>query len=821
MMATLAPVPGREPAPPRSAKPRARTGRSGGHLPGPPLLVAEQEERRESRPCVEHVPLVRGQGQYLDDLNLPDAVHVAFVRSPYAHARLRGVETGEAARQPGVLAVFSGMDLRALIQPIRALLQAPTYQVTEWYPLAWDKVRYVGEAVAVVVATDRYRAEDAAAHVRVHYEPLPAVVSASAAMAEGAPLVHEHLPSNVLFHTHVSTGGADVQFERAEVRVRATFKYPRVTGLAMENCGVLADYHQGTGELVVWSSTQVPHLLRDLLSQCLGQAANRLRVIAPDVGGGFGIKMHAFPEEVVVAFLARHLGRPVKWTQDRLENLQASIHAHDIQVEAELAASRDGTLVGLRAKAICDVGAYSAFPITCALEPYTVASALPGPYRFPHYAYEGWAVASNKCPVGAYRGVGFIMGPLVMEGLMDQLARELAMDPAEVRWKNMAPPEEFPFRSPSGALYDSGDYPALLQLALEQADYAGWREEQRQARAQGRLLGIGIACFVEPTGMGRGTYRKRGMVQVPAFDAATLRVGPEGEVEAFVSTPSQGQGQYTTLAQLLSQALGVPLEEIRVHLGDTAYCPYGTGTFASRSMVSGGGALLKAARKLREKLVLLAAAHWDVDPVHVEYTQGAVVLREDPNRRLTLCDLAHIAYTPFQELPPGCEPGLEVHCAYEPPPAVCSAAVHLALVEIDPQTGQVTPRRYLVAEDCGPVVNPQVVEGQIRGGVAQGIGSALLEELVYDDQGQLLTGTLMDYLVPGVCEVPEIEIVHMETPSPWSEGGLKGVGESGTIGAPAAITNAILDALQVNASSIQLPLTPERVLRLGSGKMEE
>jgi carbon-monoxide dehydrogenase large subunit len=762
----------------------------------------------------EQLPLLRGQGRYVDDLNPPNTVHVAFVRSPYAHAGVRSLDTEAAIRRPGVLAVLSGAELRSRIKPVRARLQAPAYHETDWYPLAWDKVRYVGEAVVAVVAEDRYRAEDAAGRVQVDYEPLPALTSTTQALTPDAPRVHEHLSDNVLFHTQLGSDEGKGAFENAEVRVRGTFRHPRVTGLAIENCGVLAEYRRETDELVVWSSNQVPHLLRDVLSECLGQPAHRLRVIAPDVGGAFGIKMHALPEELVVAYLARELGRPVKWTQDRLENLQASIHARDTVVEAELAACRDGTLVGIRATAICDVGAYSAFPVTCALEPYTIASTLAGPYRFTHFAYDGYAVATNKCPVGAYRGVGFVLGPLVIEGLLDQLARKLDMDPAELRAKNMAGPDEFPFQSPSGAVYDSGNYPRLLDMALNEAGYTAWRAEQETARGEGRLLGIGLACFVEPTGMGRGTYRRRGMLQMPAFDSATLRIDRKGHLEAYVSTPSQGQSQQTTFAQMLSQALGIPLETIQVYLGDTATCPYGSGTFASRSIVSGGGAILQATEKLRERLVRLAAAHWGTHPSQVWYANGTARLQDGSGKRLTWAELAEIAYSPLQDLPPDVEPGLEVHCAYDPPPAAWSAGVHLARVEIDPQTGKVAVRDYVVAEDCGCIVNQQVVDGQIRGGVAQGAGIALWEELVYDEQGQLLTGSLLDYLAPGAYELPDIRIVHLETPSPWTEGGHKGVAESGTIGAPAAIANAVLDALGASAGEVRLPLTPERVLGL-------
>ncbi len=770
-----------------------------------------------SIPCREHLPLLRGLGRYLDDIHLPGVVHVAFVRSPHAHARILDMATEEARAMPGVLAVITGQELRHQVRPIRALLDEPSYRVTDWHPLAWDKVRYVGEAVAAVVATDRYRAEDGAEQVLVRYEPLPAAPHADQALRPDAPRIHPELPDNLLLHARLGQGKDPDAFRQAPIRVSGRFQHPRVTGLPMEGCGVLAWHEPGADQLTVWSSNQVPHLLRDSLAECLGHPTHRLRVIAPEVGGGFGIKMQTLPEEIVVAHLARALGRPVKWTQDRMEHMQASIHARDIWVEAELALSQDGRILGLEARAVCDVGAYNSYPLTSALEPFTVASALPGPYDFPHYQVEVMAVATNKCPVGAYRGVGFVLGPLVMEGLLDRAARQLGMDPAELRRRNLPPPDAFPFPSPAGPTYDSGDYPALLDLALEQADYPALRRQQEEARAQGRLLGIGLACFVEVTGMGRGTYRKRGMVQIPAFDGAAIQVDRWGQVTVAVSTPSQGQGQRTTFAQLLARELGIPLESIQVRLGDTDLTPYGSGTFASRSLVSGGGALVQAAGKLQEKLIRLAAAHWEIHPEDVRYVDGAVEA-VDRSRRLTFQELAALAHEPFQEMPPGVEPGLAVEAAYNPPPAASSAAVHLALVEVDRETGLVQVLGYTVAEDCGPMINPQVVEGQVRGGVAQGIGIALLEEICYDREGQLLTGTLMDYLAPGICEMPDIHIAHMATPSPWTLHGSKGVGESGTIGAPAAITNAVLDALQVDPAEVRLPLTPERVWELIHGR---
>ncbi|NIR60335.1 MAG: xanthine dehydrogenase family protein molybdopterin-binding subunit [Gammaproteobacteria bacterium] len=768
----------------------------------------------------EEYPLLRGQGRYLDDLPVAGALHLALVRSPYACARLRRVAADAAASQPGVITVITGATLRKEVNPIRALLTADEdceYRATDWHAIAPDRVRCVGEIVAAVVAEDRYRAEDAAARIEVDYEELPAVPDAAAALQPDAPRVHAELSDNVLFRVRRRPSHGREAFEAAAVRVRGTFRHPRVAGLPIENCGAVADYHPATDELTLWSSTQIPHVLRDGLCRCLGHPTSRVRVIAPHVGGGFGTKMQLYPEEVIVAWASRKLGRPVRWSQDRMENLQAGFHARDIVVEAELAADASGELLGLRARAVCDVGAYSAFPLTCALEPHTVATGLPGPYRLGYFAYEGYAVATNRYPQGAYRGVGFPLGPLATEGLMDRLAHRLAVDPVALRLKNLLHPNELPFASASGARYDSGDYPRLVQLALEQAGYADWQARRRQARGSRRRLGIGMACFVEPTGMNRAVYRKRGMVHVPGFDAAVLRVTPEGALEAALSTPSQGQSQYTAFRRLVADALEIAPELISVKLGDTAATPYGSGTFASRSVVAGGGALLRAARRLRARLEDLAAVHWGLEGHEVAYAAGAV-RRADGAAALSLRELAEIAYTPFQELPPDREPGLSVAVAYDPPGVPFSAAVHVALVEVDICTGRVTPQHYVVAEDCGPMINAKAVDGQIRGGVAQGIGIALLEEMVYDASGQLLSSTLLDYLVPGSCDVPRIDIVHMETPSPVTEGGLKGVGESGTIGAPAAIANAVVDALGIECTELRLPLTPERVVALLAGE---
>ena len=820
----------------------------------------------------EHRPLLRGRGRYLDDLGPAGALELAFVRSPWPHARIRSIDAGAARRVPGVAAVVTGADLADTVAPIRTEMAtggSTLFRATDWHPVAPDTVRYAGEIVAVVAARDRYLAEDAAALVEVEYEPLPVVPDARSGTGADAPRLHEHAPDNVLFRTEWTSGeGERERFERAPIRARFTCRHPRVSGMPMEGSGAVAAYDRANGTLELFSSTQVPHILRDGLARCLGLASSRIRVVAPDVGGGFGPKMQLLPEEVAAAALAIRLGRPVKWVQDRMEHLQSAFHSRDATVEAEAAAEHDGRLVGLRARALSDVGAYSSFPLGCSLDPQTAGVAIPGPYRLPYYHYTGVAVATNRFPTGAYRGVGFPLGTLMIEELVRRIARSAGLDPAEVRRRNLLRPEELPHESPGGAVYDSGDYPALFESALDRAPYAAWRDEQQRleggtGRQGRRRLGVGLSFVVESTGMNRAIYRKRGMAHIPAFDSAVLRIDPEGGVEAFVSTPSQGQSHAASFRRLVGRSLGVPEESIRIVLGDTAVTPYGSGTFASRSMVSGGGAVLRAAAKMQEKLRAVAAARWGVDPDDVRFVvrdgaggaervetgapQGdegkgvvpgglpaggvdpapysahfrdagpeAMARQRGGNGAawLGIPELAHLAHSPLQPFPPEVEPGLEVHAAYDPPGVPVSCAAHVALVEVDRRTGAARVVRYVVAEDCGPIINPAAVDGQIRGAVAQGIGSALLESVDYDEGGQHRSATLMDYLVPSTGDVPPVDIVHMETPSPFTEGGIKGMGESGIIGAPAAVVNAVLDALGAEPAEVVLPLTPERIVAL-------
>ncbi len=763
----------------------------------------------------EDPPLLRGQARFMGDLRLPGLRVVAFLRSPHAHARLVGIDASAALRIPGVETVVTGADLRTSIQPIRAEMKDPGYKQSVWPPLALGKVRFVGEPVAAVVARDRYLAEDAVDLIRVTYEPLVAVVDAEASMRADAPRLHEELADNIIFHAHYEKGGVDRALEMAEVRLRETFRHARCTAAPLEGRGVMAALDPLDGTLTVWASTQTPHLLRTGLAEALGIPDSRLRVLCPAVGGGFGPKMHLYPEDVVVAELARRLQYPVRWLEDRRENLLCSTQARDHVNHIEIGANRDGTIVALRSTLICDSGAYSVYPVTSSLEPLTAAGILPGPYRIPALAYDAYAVATNKCPAGAYRGVGMALGTFVRERVVDMVARLTGVDPAEARRRNFIDARELPFVTASGLVVDSGDPAASLARALEAGDYDQLRTESR-SRSDGRYRGIGLCAYTEFTGMGSGTFRRRGMVQVSGHDAGTVRVEPTGEVRAFVSAASQGQGHATTLGQIVADELGVPFEMVTVIEGDTERCPYGSGSFASRSVVVSGGALVLAARRVRDKIARIAGHMLEVAPSDLVIDGGSIAVRGMPGRRVTVTDVARLAYRPAAgTLPEGEDPALEATQYYDPPSATFSNGTHLAVVEVDAETGQVEIMRYVVVEDCGRMVNPMIVEGQLQGAVAQGIGNAIYENFVYDETGQPLTTSFMDYLIPGAGDVPTMSILHMETPPAVSVSGFKGMAEGGTIGATGAVANAVADALASFGLEIRdLPLTPDRLAHL-------
>jgi aerobic carbon-monoxide dehydrogenase large subunit len=763
----------------------------------------------------EDPPLLMGRAHFIGDLRVPGLRAVAFLRSPHAHARIVAIDARAALAQPGVEAVVTGADLATTTRPIRAAMTGAGYKESAWPVLALGKVRFAGEPVAAVVATDRYRAEDALEAIEIAYEALPAVADAEASMADGAPRLHEELSDNVIFHSRFASGDVDGALASADIRISETFRHGRCSSVPMEPRGVMASVDPVDGMLTVWASTQSPHLMRSGLAEALRMADSRIRVLCPAVGGGFGPKMHLYPEDIAVAELARRLRRPVRWLEDRRENLLASAQARDHVNRVEIGARKDGTLLALRSTLICDSGAYSVYPVTASLEPLTAAGILPGPYRLPALAYDAYAVVTNKCPAGAYRGVGMALGTFVRERLMDMVARRAGLDPVDVRRRNFVETSELPFTTASGLVVDSGDSRQSLERALEAAGYAALRAQARVTPG-GKYRGIGVAAYTEFTGMGSGTFRRRGMRQVAGHDAATVRVEPTGEVRGFVSAASQGQGHATTLAQVLADELGVDLDAVSIVEGDTERCPYGSGSFASRSMVVSGGALILAARRVREKVTTIAAHMLEAAAGDLVIEGGAISVRGAPGRMLTIADVANLAYRPAAgTLPPGVDPALEATQYYDPPPATFSNGSHVAMVEIDPETGQVAVVRHTVVEDCGRIVNPMIVDGQTHGAVAQGIGNALYEHMVYDDDGQPLTTTFMDYLIPGTTDVPSVEVIHMATPPAVSVSGFKGMAEGGTIGSTAAVANAVADALAPLGIEVrELPLTPDRVHRL-------
>ena len=766
----------------------------------------------------EDPPLLMGRAHFMGDLRVPGLRAVAFLRSPHAHARIVAIDARAALAIPGVEVVVTGADLAPSTRPIRAAMSGEGYKESSWPALAVGKVRFAGEPVAAVVAADQYRAEDALEAIQVVYDPLPAVVDVEASMRSGAPRLHEDLPDNILFHTHFENGAVEPALASAQIRIAETFRHGRCSSVPMEPRGVMAFVDPVDGMLTVWASSQSPHLMRSGLAESLGMPDSRIRVLCPAVGGGFGPKMHLYPEDVVVAQLARRLRHPVRWLEDRRENLLASAQARDHVNHVEIGARKDGTLLALKSTLICDSGAYSVYPVTASLEPLTAAGILPGPYKLPALAYDAYAVATNKCPAGAYRGVGMALGTFVRERLVDMIARRAGLDPVEVRRRNFVDAGELPFTTASGLVVDSGDPKRSLERALARADYAGLRSQPRRTPG-GKYRGIGVAAYTEFTGMGSGTFRRRGMRQVAGHDAATVRVEPTGEVRAFVSAASQGQGHATTLAQVLADELGVDLAAVTIVEGDTERCPYGSGSFASRSMVVSGGALILAARRVREKIGKIAGHMLEAAPEDLTIEGGTIAVRGAPGRTLTITDVAALAYRPAGgTLPPGVDPALEATQYYDPPPATFANGSHVAVVEVDPETGQVALVRHVVVEDCGRIVNPMVVDGQTHGAIAQGIGNALYEEIAYDDTGQPLTTSFMDYLIPGAMDVPPLEIVHMETPPAVSVSGFKGMAEGGTIGSTSAVANAVADALAPLGIDVRdLPLTPDRVYRLIKG----
>ncbi len=756
-----------------------------------------------------------GRTRYVDDIRLPGLVHAAFVRSFHAHADIVAIRTDRAAAHPAVVGILTSEEAVRASQPIRCDSLFPEWKGTEFPVLAWPRVRFVGEAVAVVAASDRYLAEDAAELVEVEYRPRPAVVDLEKAAEPASPTVHESWGDNLFIDRRAKLGDVDAAFARADLVWERTYRTQRHTGFPIEGRACVADYDPATQLLTLHSATQIPHLLRTGLADTLGLPENNIRVIAPDVGGGFGIKAHLFPEEAAICLLAIRLGRPVKWIEDSREHLTACIHAREHVHRVKIAVQRDGTLLGIKSDVLVDAGAYSVWPWTASMDVGMATSLIPGPYRVRSYEFRARGVATNKCPLGPYRGVGRPSAAFTIERAIEDIARELALDPVEIRLKNYVPDDGYPYTSVTGLIYDSASLQASLKKAAEAIGYREFRREQQAARKQSRYLGIGFGTFIEQTAHATNEFIKRGVPIIFGYDSVSVSVDPSGKVTVDSSLHSHGQGHETTFAQVVAERLGVPLMDVRVRFGDTQSAPYGMGTFASRSAVLGGGAAWKAADIVRGNLLKIAGHVLEASPQDLDVADGVIQVKGSPQHKMTVAALARIAFHRPEKLPPGIMPAdLCATQSYDAPPGygTWTNSAHAAIVEVDVETGFLRILRYVVVEDCGTMINPLIVDGQVHGGTVQGIGGALLEHLVYDEIGQLLSQTLMEYLLPSAVDVPKIEVHHVQTPSPFTIGGFKGMGEGGAIGPLPALANAVTDALaSLGVAMDALPLSPERV----------
>ncbi len=756
---------------------------------------------------------LRGEGRFLDDVRVAGLLHVAFLRSPYAHAMIRAIRTERARAAPGVVAVFTFADLESWMKPLPlfgapppGLAAAIAFEIRQapQFALCRDRARYVGEIVAMVVAESRARAEDAAEAIEVDWEPRSVVTDMRQAAEPGTPLVHEAWGTNVgVGFTH-AIGDVEAAFARADLVMSETFHIQRYVGMPLESRGAVAVWDRRDGTLTTWNSTQVPHFVQQGLAGALGLPHHKVRVIAPDLGGGFGTKASGYPEDHLVPIAAIVLNRPVKWVEDRREHMMSAAHARHQVHAISLAAQRDGTIVGLRDRIWLDLGAYNVWGIVL---PYNTVAHLIGPHRIANMRVDVQAVTTHKTPNAPYRGAGRPETVFAMDRAVDCLARELRIDPAEIRRRNYIRSDELPYdfgmpyRDGNPLVYDSGDFPAALEAALKAADYDEFRRDQPALRARSIFRGIGISGYVEGTAIG-------------PFEGATVKVDLGGRVLVATGAVNSGQGHETSFAQVCADALGVPLEHVTVVGGDTATVPFGVGTFASRSGVTAGNSIADACQQVRAKLVKAAAALLEAAPGDIEIEDGQAFVR---GVRASAVPLARVvqASIPTFARPGVASPDFEATAYHHVPTVTFASAVHVARVEVDVGTGHVTLLRYVVAHDCGKVINPLIVEGQVHGGVAQGVGGALYEEMVYDEQGQLLTGSLMDYLVPTAMELPPLETVHLEFPSPRNPLGMKGLGEGGAISPPAAIANAIEDALEPFGVRITAtPVSPARLLAL-------
>ena len=756
--------------------------------------------------------LITGTGLFTDDVKHPNLAHAAMVRSPYAHATIRSIDTTAAQKAPGVIAVFTGKDLAGKVNPVPCAFNVPgcDLKIPAHLMLATEKVRYVGDAVAMIVAETREAARDAVDLVDVDYDSLAATVDPEKAVQPGAPQLHAEIPNNVAFTWNVAGGDADQAFASAPVKVALRIVQQRLLPTAMEPRAAVATFNKSMGQLTLWTTSQNPHIHRFLCSVMLNTPEHKIRVISPDVGGGFGSKIPAYADEALVSFAAMTLGRSVKWTEDRSENYTVTIHGRDHVEYVEMCGTKDGTITGLRTKVHAGLGAYAS---TAAPGVPTILHGLmySGAYMIPNIKGTVIGAYTSTTPVDAYRGAGRPEATFLIERLVDTFASKIGMDPVEVRRKNLIPKEKMPYQVATGITYDSGNYHGALDKALDIMDYKGFRARQAQSRKDGHYLGIGVSTYTEICGLGPSQVAGQIGFGGGLYESAVVRVYPTGVIRAYMGVRPHGQGEETTFAQIVADEFGVPIEHVEIVTGDTESTPQGWGTYGSRSTAVGGGALKMALLKVKDKAKKLAAHLLEANEADLEWNDGKFQVKGSPGQAKAFAELALMANVAWN-MPTGMEPGLEASGFFDPTNFVFPYGTHISTVDVDIETGEVSVLRYVCVDDCGPHINPMIVEGQVHGGVIQGIGEALQEIAVYSDDGQLMTGTMMDYAVPKASQMPRVESHYTYTPSPVNPLGVKGIGEAGTIASVPCIVNAVIDALApLGITHIDKPLTPARV----------
>ncbi len=771
-----------------------------------PTLFGSAIKRREDP------RLITGNATYTDDIKLPGLTYAAFHRSPYAHARITRVDVSEAKKAPGVIAVYTGADIKDRVAPVPCAWNPPNcdLKVPAHPLLAHETVRYVGDGVAMVIADSRAAARDAIDLIDVDYEPLPGGVDPEKMAQPGAPQLHDGIPGNIAFTWVVAGGDADAAFRDAEVTVKQRIVQQRLLPTAIETRAAVASYNKGSGQLTLWVTSQNPHIHRLLCSIMLKLPEHRLRVIAPEVGGGFGSKIAAYADEALVSLAAMDLGRPVKWTEDRSENYKVTTHGRDHVEYVEMCGTRDGKISGLRTRVYAGLGAYAS-TAGPGIPTFLHGLVYSGCYTIPNIHGTIYGVYTTGTPVDAYRGAGRPEAAYLIERMVDIYSRKIGVDPVEVRRKNFIPADQFPYSTATGLVYDSGNYAPALDRALRIVDYPVFRRKQEDARNQNRYLGVGVVSYLEICGLGPSQAAGAMGFGAGLYDSANVRVYPTGMVRVYIGAKPHGQGEETTFAQIVADEFGCPVENIEIVAGDTESTPQGSGTYGSRTTAVCGSAVKVAAQRVKEKAKKIAAHLMEANEQDIEWKDDKFRVRGSPDQARSFADVALMANVAWN-MPAGVEPGLEATAFFDPSNFVYPFGTHVCTVEVDADTGEVKILRYIAVDDCGPHINPMIVQGQIHGGVIQGLGEGLQEIAVYDEAGQLITGTLMDYAIPKASQMPRIETDSTVTPSPVNPLGIKGTGEAGTIGSAACLVSAVCDALSpLGIVHIDKPLTPARV----------